>query len=98
MPKKMQVSPRKVETKKTAIPSQLLKTNTIMARKTSTARLRLLYFIFVMSLEKIFARKIVRKKAKTPAKKIAARIIVRFDSVKSGISLPIATAAPVLAF
>jgi len=94
----MQVKPRKVETAKTRIPSQFENIKTSIARKTSMARLKLLYFIFVIVFEKIFARKIVRKNAKIPAKKIVARIIVRFDSVKSGINLLIATAAPVLAF
>lgn len=77
MPRRMQVKPRKAETTKTRNPNQLEKINTIIARKRSIAMLSLLYFIFVIFLARILARKIVKKKAIIPDKSTAARIIKR---------------------
>ena len=50
-----------------------------------------------MNFEKIFARKIVRKKAKIPEIRIAVRIIERFVKFKL-VSCETATAAPVRVF
>lgn len=93
----MHVNPRKVEAVKTRNPRKLLKINTIIDKKIKIIKERRLYFIFVMFFEIIFAKKIVKKKAIIPAKKIVKRIVSKLKVVSSGISLLTATAAPVLA-
>ena len=56
------------------------------------------YFIFVIFLEKIFARKRVRKSEIVPVIMIVRRMIPRFESESSGRICWIAIAAPVRAF
>ena len=71
----MQVNPRKVETKKTRNPNQLLNTRTTILKKIKITKDNLLQLNFEMFFENIFARKIVRKKDKIPEMKIVKRII-----------------------
>ena len=94
----MQVKPREAAIIKTRKPSQPEKPATIIARKTNTARLNLLYLILVIFLEKNLANWIVKKRAIIPEKKIVIRIIIRLFREKVVRILLIATAEPVLGF
>ena len=98
MLRKIAVRPKNVETKKTRKPSQLLNIKTTMLKKIRIAKESLLYFIFVINLEKSFARKIVRKKAKIPEIRIVAKIKYKSLVTSPGRIFPAITAAPVLAF
>ena len=92
----MHVKPRAQETRKTRKPRNPEKINTIIASKIKMPIDSLLYFILVMFFDANFAKKIVRKKASIPARTITARIVIKSVKVKLDISLPIATAEPVL--
>jgi len=92
----MHVKPRDAETIKTRKPKSPEKIKTRAESKIKIPTDSLLYFILVMCLDANFAMKIVRKNAIIPAMKMTARIVIKSVKFKLDISLPTATAEPVL--